>query len=58
MIRFILKRHLYDNHSRMESEEFRTIDIDVPELQKILLSGGFGLEGHDRTELVGVEIRS
>lgn len=56
MIRFIIKREIKDNNNGMESVEYETIVIDVPELQKILLRGGSGPSGYDMSSLVGFEI--
>lgn len=56
MLRFIVKREVFDEHSGQKSSGFRTIDIDVPELQAALTHGGFGESGYDETSLVGVEI--
>jgi len=57
VIRFIIKRKVLDRHSECESERFETLDVDVPELEAVLLRGGTGMNEHDISHLVGVEIR-
>lgn len=55
MIRFILKvRHKREDSS--EVQEFYTIPLEVPELEKALKKGGYGESSFERHELVGVEI--
>ena len=56
MVRFIIKRKFKDNNDGFESESFRTIDLDVPELEQALNCGGFGPSGYDHSDLVGIEI--
>lgn len=57
MIRFILKhRHGFDGHG---CESLYTLDVDVPELERQLIRGGFDIaEGRfELVELVGAEVR-
>ena len=57
MIRFILKRRFEDCHINVGVvETFVTLDCDVPELERVLNSGGFGSTGFEHTVLVGVEV--
>lgn len=56
MLRFIISRSIYDAVSQMNDQRFETIDLDVPELELILRSGGHGEAGHDVPHLIGVEI--
>ena len=54
MIRFFL------NTQRREADSFwqehTTVDIEVPQLQALLESGGFGETGHEITTLIGAQI--
>ena len=56
MLRFILKQRVKNDISGVEFERLYTIDVDVPEVERALDSGGYGENGYDRTDLVGVEI--
>lgn len=56
MLRFIIKRHITDNISGLRKTLLETVDIDVPTLEKILSGGGWGENGSDSRELVGVEV--
>lgn len=56
MIRFIIKRDFRPQFCGASSVSYETVDIDVPELERILLGGGYGPDGHDMRELAGVEI--
>ena len=56
MLRFIIKREFRPMHCGIVMSSMETIDIDVPELEKILCGGGYGPDGHDVRELAGVEI--
>lgn len=57
MLRFIIKRNFQASYGP-EMEGYETVDIDVPELERILLGGGMasGGPGHDIRNLEGVEI--
>lgn len=55
MLRFIIKTKWRDGISGAEGEYFKTLDIDVPELQDALDIGGHGESGYDMAQLVGVE---
>lgn len=56
MIRFIIKRHERDNNSGAEMLDYKTVDIDAPELEKILSGGGSGPMGFESFQLIGAEI--
>jgi len=56
MIRFILQTSYRYEASGMEGQDFHTLDLAVPELEKQLTSGGFGETGYQRTELMGAEV--
>lgn len=56
MLRFIIKREFSPPHCGVAMNSMETIDIDAPELERILCSGGYGPDGYDVHELVGVEI--
>lgn len=55
MIRFIIKTKWRDGHSGAEGEYFKTLDVDVPELQDALTIGGYGESGYEMAQLVGIE---
>jgi hypothetical protein len=59
MIRLILKRSILDTTFEQypdRADSFRTIDIECPELETALKSGGCGPNGFDQTQLVGIEV--
>lgn len=56
MIRFIVRRKFKDNYNGCELDSFETYDIDVPELESVLSSGGSGESGYDVSTLAGIEI--
>lgn len=56
MLRFILKRETFYEINQMRCAGHFTVDIDVPELESLLTSGGLGESGFDVTELVAVEV--
>jgi hypothetical protein len=55
MIRFIIKTKWRDGNSGAEGEYFKTLDVEVPELQDALTVGGYGENGYEMAVLVGVE---
>lgn len=56
MIRLILKRYTADRFSGAEREEFETLDIDCPQLEKVLTRGGYDQSSYDYTLLQGAEV--
>ena len=56
MIRFIIQIHERDENSGLEYKDFRTLDMELPELQSLLLRGGPGERGFELWSLLGVEI--
>ncbi len=58
MIRFIIKRRSLDQHIDLKTEDFYTVDCDVPELEAALSRGGHGTYGFEVHDLIGVEILS
>lgn len=57
MLRFIIKKRwasVPDGDAR--GEEFLTLDVDVPELEKRLRGGGMSQYGFEFYDLAGVEI--
>lgn len=58
MIRFILKRkHKADPDPGCGTVALETLDVQVPELEKVLRRGGVSQYSYDITELVGAEVR-
>ena len=58
MLRFILRRETFYEVNQMRGGGHFTVDIDVPELEALLKSGGSGESGYDMTDLVAVEVLS
>ena len=58
MLRFIITRQDFDAISGLKTEHYLTIDIEVPELETLLASGGQGESGYLYHELKGVEIKN
>lgn len=56
MLRFIIIRRQKDAISGAEWEGHQTVDIEVPGLEAILTGGGYGENGYDNRELLGVEV--
>lgn len=56
MLRLIISRKWKDSHSCLETNTFETVDVDAPELEKILRGGGYGESGYDYRSVVGVEL--
>lgn len=56
MIRFIVERHEMDYEAGFERRDFRTLDIDLPQLEKLLRRGGRYHGGYESWRLLGVEI--
>lgn len=56
MLRFIIRRRIKDQWSGLSDDGFETLDIDVPELERILSGGGCGEHSYDVRSLAGVEI--
>lgn len=56
MLRFIIEKHEYDFNSGLERKDYRTILIDLPEMEDILSKGGRGECGFESWKLIGVEI--
>jgi hypothetical protein len=55
MIRFIIEHDTCNLTTDYRHKELQTIDIDIPELEKILSPGGIG-DGWSLSRLVGVEV--
>ena len=56
MLRFIIKRDIKDGYSGLLDSGFETLDVDVPDLERALLGGGFSEKSYDHRSLVGVEV--
>ena len=56
MLRIIIQRKMLDRYSGLATDELETLDIDCPELERVLTGGGFS-EGHyDYRKAIGVEV--
>ena len=58
MIRLLLRTTFSDTYSNASGTEYHSHEINDPELERKLTSGGYGESGHNRTELIGAEIAS
>ena len=56
MLRFVIKRTVHNEDIAYHSEGLKTVDMEIPELEKLLDSGGCGNGGYEQSQLVGVEI--
>ena len=56
MLRAVLITKERDQHSGAETEQFRTVDFESPEIESAMKYGGFAENGYSVTQLVGVEI--
>lgn len=56
MIRLIVQTHEHDFNSGFKRKDFTTIDVDLPDLEKLLKSSERGENGFCSTTLVGAEI--
>lgn len=57
MLRFIIKHKSKDSASGAEYETHSTLDQEVPELERLLRSGGYGEQGYLVNSVQGIEIR-
>ena len=58
MLRFIVRRTECDMNAGGHMDvSHQTIDLDVPELERLLCSGGRGPMGFEVHDLIGVEVR-
>jgi len=58
VIRIILKTISHNEELQFHDEYYRTLDITNRELENILLQGGWGNGGYERTRVIGVEVIS
>ena len=56
MIRFICRHNWKDSISGAESHSLFTIDAEIPEIESVLTKGGFGENGYEFNECIGVEV--
>ena len=56
MIRLILRTTSHDGSTNRHTVSHHTIDMDLPELEKLLVSGGFSEDSYKITELIDAEI--
>lgn len=54
MIRFIIK--VQYAREGIQRQEYYTLPLNVPELEKALRAGGYGDSSYESHELIGVEI--
>lgn len=47
---------MLDRGSSLASEGLETLDAECPELERVLLGGGNGMDCYDYREIVGVEV--
>ena len=56
MLRIILKRICHNEDLQIHDEALFTVDIEQPEIEALLRSGGCGNGGYERTRVIGVEV--
>lgn len=56
MIRFIIKRRQRWRDERETFQDWETLDLDIPELERILRQGGYGIDAYDRYDVEGVTV--
>lgn len=56
MIRFIVLRHTVDLNSGEDRKDYETREFYLPELERLLESGGRGEMGFESVQLLGAEI--
>jgi hypothetical protein len=56
MLRFIIRKRFKDSASGYEGEGLFTVDVKLEKIEELLTMGGFGEDGYERCELVGVEV--
>ena len=56
MIRFIVECHKSDFNSGLERRDYVTVDVGVPELERLLSKGGRGDMGFESWRLLGAEV--
>lgn len=56
MLRVIIRRKMKDQWNGLETDELETVDIDSPELERILCAGGMAENGYDHRTVAGVEV--
>ena len=56
MLRFVVEKHEQDHNSGFERRDVVTLDIELPELERLLNRGGRGEMGFESWRLLGVEI--
>jgi hypothetical protein len=56
MLRFVIRRKMLDRGSSLASEGLETVDAECPELERVLLGGGTGMDSYDHREIVGAEV--
>jgi hypothetical protein len=56
MLRFVIRRKLLDRNSGLQSESLETLDVNCPELERVLRGGKVRQEDYDYREVAGVEI--
>lgn len=56
MLRIVIQRHEFDFNSGMERKDLITRDVELPEIEDLLTSGGRGPQGFESFQLVGIEV--
>lgn len=56
MLRFIVECHESDFNSCMDRRDFKTLDVELPQLEELLRRGGRGEMGFESWQLRGVEV--
>ena len=56
MLRIILKTVYHNEDLQIHDEVFKTLDIENKSLERMLIQGGCGNGGYEKTSFVGVEV--
>lgn len=56
MIRLIVQRHEMNCNTGEDRRDFFTLDVDLPDLEAMLTSGGRGEMGFESWQLLGAEV--
>lgn len=56
MIRLLVECHKVDDSEDVNRKDYVTLDVDIPELEKMLTRGGYGEGRFETWRLIGAEV--